>query len=458
MSAAPHPQTLVRRSSAETPAETVETAETAVQPVQPPRTNRLAWLDALRGIAALWVVFSHLTPYVLVPVHNAVYDVFDPGLYGVLVFFLVSGYIVPASLERKGSIRSFWLSRAFRLFPLFAFAVAAALMLHGLGVASLRGTQNDATASVLAHLFMLSDLMGGSNLIVVVWTLSYEMVFYLLLTALFTVGLHRRSGRLAACFAAGALLLGGLLPTIWLSDSSLGLTRVALGGDILILGGLAMAVAAHGVPRALGAWLAAGTGLVLVTLNERAPAFEGLTILALMFTGTLLYRAEQRQTSRRLAAGVTVGVFAIAMAAAAWHDPSVTGQTPLQQREWVVTIALAGATFAAGMAARNRPVPSVLAWLGLVSYSIYLLHPLMIDVYGSIPFAASPHPAGLQVVLAGVFLAALLACCTLSYYLIEAPMQRLGRRVTARLDARFGPDRATARPGPDRLEAAPGLG
>lgn len=41
-----------------------------------------------------------------------------------------------------------------------------------------------------------------------------------------------------------------------------------------------------------------------------------------------------------------------------------------------------------------------------------------------------------------VFLAALLACCALTYYLIEAPMQRLGRRVAARLDARFGPEAA----------------
>jgi peptidoglycan/LPS O-acetylase OafA/YrhL len=37
--------------------------------------------------------------------------------YGVFVFFLVSGYIVPASLERKGSVHGFWVSRVFRLYP-----------------------------------------------------------------------------------------------------------------------------------------------------------------------------------------------------------------------------------------------------------------------------------------------------------------------------------------------------
>jgi hypothetical protein len=51
------------------------------------------------------VVFDHLTYSVLQPVRNSVYHWFDPGQYGVFGFFLVSGYIVPASLERKGSIR-----------------------------------------------------------------------------------------------------------------------------------------------------------------------------------------------------------------------------------------------------------------------------------------------------------------------------------------------------------------
>jgi peptidoglycan/LPS O-acetylase OafA/YrhL len=428
----------------------------------PARGHRLAWLDALRGIAALCVVYAHFGTRVLPSVHTAVYSFFDPGLYGVLVFFMISGYIVPASLERKGSVRTFWLSRLFRLFPLFVFAIAAVLLLHGLGWASLRGTSNNVTASVFAHMFMLNDLLGGSDIIVVLWTLSYEMVFYLLLTALFTVGLHRRSGRLAAGFAASALLLGGLLPAIWLSRSSLGSTRVALACDLLIMGGLVLAVAARGRSRTLGAWLAAATGLTLLAFNERAGAFEGLTILALMFTGTMLYRAEQGQIRRGRAAAA--GIFAAAIVAGAWHIPadgawriplvSAQRQTMLHQREWVMSVALAGLTFAIGMALRHRPVPSALAWLGLVSYSLYLLHPLLIDVYDAIPLTHGHRPVVLQLALASGFIVALLACCAVTYYLVEAPMQRLGRRVTARLDARFGPDRLDARLRPGRLVAA----
>jgi peptidoglycan/LPS O-acetylase OafA/YrhL len=412
-------------------------------PREPARGRRLAWLDALRGIAALCVVYAHFSTHVLPQVHSAVYDVFDPGLYGVLVFFLVSGYIVPASLERRGSVRTFWISRIFRLFPLFAFAIAAVLLLHEFGWASVRDANQNITASVLSHMFMLNGLLGETNIIVVLWTLSYEMVFYVLLTALFTAGLHKRSGWYAGTFAVGALLLGGLLPTVLLSYSSLGLTPVAVAGDTCIVGGLAVAVATRGLPRALGAWVAAATGLVLVAVNGRKSPYEGLTILALMFTGTMLYRAEQGQIGRWRATIVAIGIFAAAIAAGVWHIPGTVpqAQTALVQREWVVSVALAGLTLAIGLVARNLPVPAVLAWLGLVSYSVYMLHPLLLDVYDSIPFAPGYNqPTWLQAAAGAAFLAVLLACCAGTYYLVEAPMQRLGRRVAARLDARFRPD------------------
>jgi peptidoglycan/LPS O-acetylase OafA/YrhL len=402
-------------------------------------SNRLAWLDALRGVAALCVVFSHLSTYVLQPVHNDVYDFFDPGLYGVLVFFMVSGYIVPASLERKGSIRSFWVSRVFRLFPLFIVAIGGVIVLHDLGYASARGTTNNISASVFAHAFMLGDMLGGSDVISVLWTLSYEMVFYLLLTALFTAGLHRRSDRLATGFAAAALLLGGILPTCWLSHTA-GYTKVAVTADILVLGGLALAVAGNRVSRTVGAWVAATTGLVLLTVNEREFAYEGLTILALMFTGTLLYRAEHGQVSRGRAAVITAAVFAAVIGAGAWHIPALTS-SPIEQRLWLASVPLAGLTFALGMALRKRRVPAAVAWLGLISYSVYLLHWLLIDGYDAIPATHGSHPLWMQFLMAAGYFAALLICCSLTYYLVEVPMQRLGRRLAARLEARFGSDR-----------------
>ena len=98
-------------------------------------TSRLAWLDALRGFAALCVVFDHGSTLLLLPVRSFLYQWFNFGEYGVFVFFLVSGYIIPASLERKGSLRAFWTSRGFRLYPMYAAAIVLAAIATGTGSA-----------------------------------------------------------------------------------------------------------------------------------------------------------------------------------------------------------------------------------------------------------------------------------------------------------------------------------
>jgi peptidoglycan/LPS O-acetylase OafA/YrhL len=83
-----------------------------------------------------------------------------------------------------------------------------------------------------------------------------------------------------------------------------------------------------------------------------------------------------------------------------------------------------------------------MTWLGLISFSVYLLHPLLIEVYHHFAWTRSHHPFWLQVLLAGAFLLVTIAVSSVTYLLVERPMQQVGRRVGHWLDARFGPDRA----------------
>src|ERR1700733_1915444 len=126
--------------------------------------SRLAWLDVMRGLAALAVVFNHFGYFLPPAVKNPVYQWIHPGDYGVFVFFLISGYIVPASLERKGSVRTFWVSRLFRLYPLYLLVVGAAVLLWVFGQGSLRGATADPANSVLAQLLMMGNVLAGPNL------------------------------------------------------------------------------------------------------------------------------------------------------------------------------------------------------------------------------------------------------------------------------------------------------
>jgi peptidoglycan/LPS O-acetylase OafA/YrhL len=397
--------------------------------------GRLAWLDALRGFAALCVVFDHGSTLLLRPARDVLYQWFNLGQYGVFVFFLVSGYIVPASLERKGSLSAFWTSRAFRLYPMYAAAIVLATVAYETGRGTLRGAEQHPLTSIASWLLMLPNLLAGPNVPNVIWTLSYEMVFYLLLAALFSWGVHRYSGGYALTWAAGAVALGGVLPmaalTHWARHSARG--PLVLNGtvDALIIAGIALAVFGRRRPAArLGTALAALTAVILVTVNQGSPfPWSGCVILALMFTGTLLYRAEQRQVSMAAAVGIAAAVLALTTVAGVWHGASHGSQW---QAQWASSVLLAGATFGIGMAARNRTVPRAAAWLGVISYSVYLLHPLVFDAYRSVPALHRTHTMPVQAELFAALVIVIVAASALTYYLIEKPMQRLGRWVAGR--------------------------
>ena len=223
--------------------------------------SRLAWLDVLRGLAALAVVFNHFGYFLPSGVKTPVYQWINPGDYGVFVFFLISGYIVPASLERKGSVRTFWVSRLFRLYPLYLLAVTIAVALYMAHVGGLRGEDGDPETSILSQMLMMSNVLAGQNVPNVVWSLSYEMIFYLLLTALFMARVHRRSSRYALGFAVAAVAIGGVLPQAYFTNNLWSPRIIALLADLAVLTGLAVAVGLRGMPRLVGAVLAAMVGL-----------------------------------------------------------------------------------------------------------------------------------------------------------------------------------------------------
>ncbi|MYT21399.1 acyltransferase family protein, partial [Streptomyces sp. SID7760] len=133
---------------------------------------RLGWLDALRGIAALVVVLHHFDVLRMLPFGGMVWRNFDLGVFGVMLFFIVSGYIIPASLERRGDVRGFWIGRLFRIYPAVIVAFAAAMLMLPAGdrSVSLLRTGDD-LASLIANGLMLQDMLGVVNGMNVTWTL-----------------------------------------------------------------------------------------------------------------------------------------------------------------------------------------------------------------------------------------------------------------------------------------------
>ncbi|WP_181871182.1 acyltransferase family protein [Sphaerisporangium album] len=381
----------------------------------------MAWLDALRGIAAMAVVLEHSFKFLLPEIRQPVKAVFEPGWYGVTVFFLVSGYIIPASLERRDSLRDFWISRFLRLYPLCGVCVVGVVLLMLAGWDGLHiWWSTRPMVMAVAHLTMLQNLLYVPNLVNVLWTLSYEMAFYLLVTAMFALGILRRSTASALTFAVAAVLGAGTLPVALLSaGGSWRMLTVVLGVAVLIAAGLVAVLAGSGVVRQAGAIVIAVTVLALLAVNQNFPGpGRGLLILATMFAGTVLYRAERGEISWRQA-----GWVALVPLAGVWL---ATGEFGLQ-----AAIAAAWVTFVAGMALRHRNVPRGPAWLGLVSYSLYLLHPLLLESVERFWPKPLAVPLGLRLLALAAVVGLLFGLSALTWRFVEAPAQRLAKRLVS---------------------------
>jgi peptidoglycan/LPS O-acetylase OafA/YrhL len=405
---------------------------TTTLPLQTPpgRTTapRLGWLDALRGYAALVVVLFHLSPSVLGSErHLAIFRTIDLGKYGVLLFFLVSGYVIPMSLERHGSLRRFWIGRLFRIYPAYLFAAAFLIVCTAAVPAVLRG---ETVSSVLGHATMLSDPLGLRGAVRVFWTLSYEMVFYLVVAGLFAWRLHRHSGWWASGLAIVAAVAGPRLPDGLFSAGFA--SRRVTAAVLLVLVVACVAGFLTGRTRLAGL---IGIGFVLlIALNGHpsanstvASSQQGMLLLAVMFAGTVVYRAQHGQLDRR-AAGTALAVTAGAVAWAA--------VAPLTAAAVVVT-------FAVAFALRARGVPRVLVWLGSISYSLYLLHVIVLMTGARIVPNLDDRPIAIRLAVGALFLAAALGVAWLSYHAVELPAQSLGRRI----DKILGTQRALARTG-----------
>ena len=398
-----------------------------------PASSRLGWLDALRGAAALAVALHHAGYVYLPDLRVRIADWFDPGLFGVLVFFLVSGYIVPASLERRGSVRGFWVGRFFRIYPLLAVTCFLAVLPFLLGVLGLRAglEEYSPATAVLAHATMLQDVLNVPNAMNVLWTLSYEMAFYLLVVALFVVGGSRRSAPAAVVLAVVALVAVALTATGLLAGAyapAALLSRTAGTGPVVAVTVAALAVAIPAAssrrpaPRIAGGLLGGLLALALVSVNGRVGAWEGLLMLAAMFTGTAVHHAEHGQMTRRAAGATCAAVLTGALAAGTWNAAPYGRDAQLV---WCGAVLAAAATFAAAWRLRHRRFPAWATGLGTISFSVYLLHPLLLMVAAQFfDVSGREDAAGLA-----LFLLVLIAVSWASQRWIEAPAQRLGRRL-----------------------------
>lgn len=149
--------------------------------------KRLYKLEALRGLAALYVVLHHALPHEYSLMGFNVMNIFRFGQEGVILFFLLSGFVIHYSccFSRSKSFKSYFKRRFLRIYVPYVLILLAAYMLTSIEAGQLVDPQ---WWNLLGNLFMLQDwgwarpgvlveaYMGNLPL----WSLSYEWWFYML--------------------------------------------------------------------------------------------------------------------------------------------------------------------------------------------------------------------------------------------------------------------------------------
>jgi peptidoglycan/LPS O-acetylase OafA/YrhL len=249
--------------------------------------GRLAIIDLLRGLAASLVCWFHFTNgNGAFPSSRWLKASGAWGWLGVEVFFVISGFILPYSMARRGyrlrDAGRFVVKRVVRLDPPYLAAVvlmiaawyASALMPGYRGTAPAIGW-----GQALAHVGYLNGVLGLPWLNPVFWSLAIEFQFYLLIAAVFPLVAHPSSRvRLAATVSFGAAALAGRDTTFVVHYCALfacGVAcfqfeegRVGWPGFLALLG-LMGAVTA----RTLGAPIAVVTIVTALVIASRFHAF-----------------------------------------------------------------------------------------------------------------------------------------------------------------------------------------
>jgi len=162
--------------------------------------GRLPMVHTLRGFAALLVMWCHLATCTNLKVQPDFSTISVFGRFGVEVFFVISGFILPYAMWRGGyelrDFGKFIAKRLIRLEPPYWCGIAVAV---GLGYLARLAPQYTGIAytvtpvQLLLHLGYLIPFTKYEWILPVAWTLAVEFTFYLFLGLAF--GLVRSRSR-----------------------------------------------------------------------------------------------------------------------------------------------------------------------------------------------------------------------------------------------------------------------
>lgn len=334
----------------------------------PASHNRYAFLDVCRALAAIAVMLQHAgeaAGLFGLKTTDFSHSVFSFGQMGVVLFFLISGYIIPKSLESAGNMKRFWVRRIFRIYPLYFFIMAVTIIISIV----FQHKPAPEPLILLPHLVFVQSWIGFPNYVGGSWTLFIELLWYSLFATIFFLKINRNHFLVFYAPMAGIIALEVLSTALNI--------RFPFGRFCMI------AACFMGL-----LWLRYNDGVVSKRFFFTTLAAYGATLLSAFYVGFELIPAAR--------------------------DDAFTFQGV------IITWAVGIATFA--LAYWLRFESRILAYLGMISFSVYLVHSPVITVL---------HALGVTgpLVLPAVF-AITIPISVLTYKYVEEVFVNLSRKVS----------------------------
>jgi peptidoglycan/LPS O-acetylase OafA/YrhL len=374
-------------------------AAPTLRPVSP---GRIAGLDGVRGLAALFVVVNHIFlrawpgyPVDRAPVWAAA---FIYGRFAVVVFIALSGFSLGLAPARSGwrfdSIASFARRRAWRILPPYWAALGFSLLMTWFVLAQPGHPVPDGR-SVIVYGLLLQDVVPAGSPNRAFWSIAVEAQLYVLLPLLLLTVRRAGTVAMAGSVAAVVVTIGLLADRTAAGDLAL----IVVAPDLAVL--FAIGVCAAGI----------------VTARDRIRSLPWHVFA--------------------LCASVPV-IALIAAKGATWTNSNLFWV----DLAWGPAI---GCILAAFATSRPRPLARLLdarplRSLGSFSYSLYLTHaPIVIAVAYGLVLGRVPPGTPTFLVLCAVLLPATVGFARVFAAVFELPFQRhrgwapLRRAVSARL-------------------------
>jgi peptidoglycan/LPS O-acetylase OafA/YrhL len=341
-------------------------------------------IHGLRGLAAILVVFFHV--YGMGGKNNSLWTSIESiqsfGSFCVCIFFCISGFLISQTLEKHNSLRIFAKNRLVRIYPVFLvlhlimFAIGPAKGYDWMG--TLKYGSLDYFQAFFANLLFLPGIFDLPIAQKNAWSLSYEALFY---------------------------ILAGI---VWKTSTTL--RGVAKNLGLIILAAI--------IAMAIYTWINAvffliGVGCYLIRSNYVRQEFElaRSSIKSTVFSMTILAFPPLPSTYRW-------GLPALVIAAIGYaYHPLIA--VPFLSIFFIEVVR--EEAFSAQIL-RLR----AMQFLGTISYSLYLIHPFVLDLVRSIAIKVAqgnPLMGNLTLIVVGPTISILVAW--VSYELIERRLTKL---------------------------------